>query len=63
VSTDDKESAANNSSNKIAHLRPCMGVLGESKKEKKKLLTRPSSLEMTHHPGRYLIDIKIARGV
>jgi hypothetical protein len=49
VNTDDKESAANNSSNNIAHLRPCMGVLGERKKEKKKLLTRPSSLETTPH--------------
>ena len=37
MNTDDKESAANNSSNKIAHLRPCMGVLGERKKEEKTL--------------------------
>ena len=34
-----------------------MGVLGERKKEKKKLLTRLSSLEMTHYAKFPLLDM------
>ncbi len=36
-------------SNKYAHLRECMGVQKERKNQKKRLLTRPASLEMTHY--------------
>jgi hypothetical protein len=44
-----KRIAANDPPNKIAHLRIYMGVHGESQKRKKTLLTRPTSLEMTHY--------------
>ncbi len=44
-----KRIAANHPPNKIAHLRIYMGVHGESQKRKKTLLTRPTSLEMTHY--------------
>ncbi len=36
-------------SNKYAHLRECMGVQKERKNQKKRLLTRPASLEMTQY--------------
>src|SRR5258708_1385450 len=36
-----------------------MGVRGESKRPKKKLLTRPSSLEMTHYPSPLLQSYRL----
>src|SRR6266852_8977118 len=47
-------------SNKYAHLRECMGVQKERKNQKKRLLTRPASLEMTHYPDKWWIAEKRA---
>ena len=61
--TQMKESAAKQSSNKGALPGTYMGVRRESKRPKKKLLTRPPSLEMTDYQLRFRAESVERRNV